>query len=539
MHPSFARSALRGAVALLIIAGGASPALAQPALSRDLPLTTLSQSGQSGIQSEQTRVLTTAAEFRAFFGPNGSVPMPNMANVDVLVAAYGPKSAGYGISITKATLMTGGFTGGHCFIDVQKSAPLPGMMYPAVMTSPAHIVSVPKGAIAYHWNVLAPVAGFETLDLAIHDPLPQTSERLELQASGDCVLYRSSPTARYAPLPGVATPAELRAVQAAFRGADVATLPADIVDPRAYFVAPPRLTLTSTLQGGAVHTTEANVGAYEPYEARVTPLVDALRAITRRLLAPATFERISMVWSGGLVPWSQELVIEQDGTTVYTRAGLFGNPSSYWNGRATAAELRALVDAVDAGDLRSLPGTIDDPTPVMDVPSLHIVATLGGTDTTIHLTKAGFYDAFEARLKPVVDAATAISERLVQQGDQTFTATVRRSGSRLFLNGTEVRAGEPTAPVLAAHVGKSVVVTGRFYTTSAGRQLVDVKSLGGTTTANLNLRQRATTSSPVLRVLPRGTTVKISSVSPWGDWYFVQAGADSGWVAARYLKVAQ
>ncbi len=533
------RRSMGGLFAAVLIISGASPALAQPALSRDLPLTTLSQSGQSGIQSEQTKVLKTAAEFRAFFGPNGSVVMPNMANVDVLVAAYGPKSAGYGISITKATLMTGGFTGGHCFVDVQKSGPIPGMMYPAVMTSPAHIVSVPKGAIAYHWNVMAPIAGFETLDLAIHDPLPQTSQRLELQASGDCVLYQSSPTARYAPLPGVATAAELRAVQAAFRAADVATLPADIFDPRAYFVAPARMTLTSTLQGGAVHTTEANLGAYEPYEARVTPLVDAIRAITTRLLAPATFERISMVWSGGLAPWSQELVIEEDGTTVFTRTGLFGNPSSYWNGRATAAELTALTDAISAGDLRSLPGTIDDPVLVMDVPSLHIVATLGGTDTTIHLTKAGFYDTFEARLKPVVDAATAISERLVQQGDQTFTATVRRSGSRYSLNGTEVRAGEPTAQVLSANVGKTIVVTGRFYTTSAGRQLVDVQSIQGATTANLNLRQRSTTTSPVLRVLPRGTTVKITSVNYWGDWYFVQAGADSGWVSARYVKVAQ
>lgn len=54
-----------------------------------------------------------------------------------------------------------------------------------------------------------------------------------------------------------------------------------------------------------------------------------------------------------------------------------------------------------------------------------------------------------------------------------------------------------------------------------------------TTTANLNLRVGAGTALPVLQVIPKGATVKIS-----GDpWYQVIYDGDAGWVSGKFLDL--
>ena len=55
------------------------------------------------------------------------------------------------------------------------------------------------------------------------------------------------------------------------------------------------------------------------------------------------------------------------------------------------------------------------------------------------------------------------------------------------------------------------------------------------TTANVNLRSGPDTAHPVIRVLPKGTTVIAARAAPDGTFYDVRAGADEGWVHGAYL----
>ena len=133
----------------LVALVGMSPAMAQPALSQDLAITDYAKASYSGVDTPTTKVLKTETEFRTFMATT-SLPPPiqpriDFATHDVLVAAMGTKpSSGYDIEIVKVTLMTGGFTGGHAFVEVRETAPS-GMAL-TVLTTPIHIVTVPKGA---------------------------------------------------------------------------------------------------------------------------------------------------------------------------------------------------------------------------------------------------------------------------------------------------------------------------------------------------------------------------------------------------------
>ena len=523
-----------------------APAAAQPVppqpLSQDLQLITLHQSQHSGFDTPRTAVIKNMADLRAYFaGSNvdlGPQPRVDFVNEDVLVAATGTRpTGGYSVAITKVTLMTGGFTGGHAFVEVTETTPAPGSIVTMALTSPIHVVRVPKGAIAYHWNVVPPrPAGFEALDLTRNVPITQYNETVHLEASGLVTLSRSSPTARYAQLTGQATADELRAVQAAFAAADVATLPGFIPDPRLFIMAPENYSLVSTLPGGVSHTTGANVGWYTPYEARFEPLLNALRAIGDRLLANASFERVTLRWSGGFAAFSDEVTVHSDGTAVVNRTGFVAGAGGYWSGQATPAELTALLDAVSAADLPGLPDRIDDSVQIMDIPSLTIVGAFGGVEHTTVVMEAGFYDVYQARLEPVVAAVRAISERLILQGERTFTGEVRRSGAYLFVAGHRVTWNEPLARLLARNAGRTVTVKGRLVT-RWGIQWLDVATVQATTTANLNLRTQPRYGAPVMRVLPRGTVVQVKEPSSGGSWMLVQEGQDSGWVFASYLRV--
>ena len=57
-----------------------------------------------------------------------------------------------------------------------------------------------------------------------------------------------------------------------------------------------------------------------------------------------------------------------------------------------------------------------------------------------------------------------------------------------------------------------------------------------TTTANLNLRTKASTSSAIVTTIPKGKTV--TYVSKSGSWYKVKYGSKSGYVSSKYIKAS-
>jgi hypothetical protein len=544
------------AVALALFAAAVG-AQAQPApQSRDLPITTMDSSALSGLAQPERLVIQSMADLRAFYART-SLTLPAQPHVDfstedVLVAAMGTKATGgFGIRITKATAMTGGFTGGNCFVEVTETTPAPGTMVNMMVTSPIHVVRVPKGG-AYHFTTVAPTPtvgpanALGSLDMTIADGFRGTSENLVLDHLGAVTLYRSSPTARYAPVTGTATAAEMQAVNAAFARADVATLPAVIPDPLMYIVQPPSLKLTSIIGPrtpaytgvSRTFTTSATLGYYGASQARLEPLVAALRAISTRLQGPA-FGGVHLTYSGGFILYNDDINVASDGTVTIVRNAAHMNPTLFFNGQATAAELQAISDATVAADVPSLPARIDDPHPIMDIPSLTIVATISGADTTVVVSKAGFYGTYEPRVRPMVDAVRAVYDRIVTNAPQSMTGLVTRTNGHTFVGSNEVPASDTLHRLIYAARGRTITILAHFYTLG-GRQVLDVASVKGTTTpTNLNLRIGASASSSVVRTLARGTEVQISEVNPAGTWFKVSALGLDGWVSAQYVHVGQ
>ena len=545
MRRSFTLSALL-AFAPLALPGLALPGLAlgqplppgQP-LSQDLQLVTLHHSAHSGIATPRTAVIDDMAALRAFFAGTsvdlGPQPRVDFSTEQVLVAAMGTQpTGGYGIEITRVTLMNGGFTGGRAFVEVSERRPAPGQFVTMALTSPIHVVRVPRGAIAYHFTTVQG-PGFESLELLLEHPLTHSSERLVLGADGAAQLLRASPTARYAPLNGFASAAELRAVSAAFAQADVASLPGSIPDPRVFIVAPDTVTISSTLPGGQAHATSANLGWYTPYEARFQPLMAALQAIADRLLATPQLDALTFDWSGGFSLYDEAVTIGADGSVVVNRTGRL---TSYHSGRAEPAQLQALLDAVAAADLASLPTTIDDPLQVTDVPGLTIVASFGGSDVTINVAEAGLYDVYTPRLQPVEDAVRAIADHVVATGQLVVTGEVQIDAARrLFVGAHRVYWSAPLAQLIAAQVGKTIRATGTTASSATGPRLHVESITGAAARAPLFLRSQPRWSAGLLTVLPRGSEVEVLRAS--NGWLLVRSGQQTGWAASGYVQLAR
>jgi hypothetical protein len=533
MHRS--RTVLAALAMTLLGAGAAS------AQSRDLQIIDMNTTTHSGIDTPQTRVITSMTDLRAFVSGTsidlGVQPRVDFTTEDVLVACAGTKpNPGYGIAITKVTLMTSGFTGGHAFVTVTESRPQPGMMYPMVIVTPVHLVRVPKGAIAYHFTT-APTAPFTSLDLNVQSPAFGTSEQVVLQGDGRAQLLRSSPTARYAPVDGRATAAELQAVTDAFTAARVSTLPRTIADPNTYIVAPTGITLTSTV-GQQSYTLGASLGIYGAYDARVRPLVDALRAIGRRLMGG--FDQLHVAFTNGFAPWDQEVTIGNDGTVVVLRRARFSNPDQYFNGTASAADMDALRAAIANADMATLPATIDDPVLVMDVPQARWVTTLGGTDYTTVVTKSGFYGSYDARMKPLGEAVDTIVGKLVNPGASYITGKVTLSSrGYLYLDRHYIPWSDPMSGIVYRGVNKQVTVKATVQGSGSRTSLV-LEAVVGTTTANLNMRVAPRTgNSRVIQIVPRGTQVDITALSRDRRWFNGVWSGEAGWMSSSYIRIGQ
>lgn len=117
----------------------------------------------------------------------------------------------------------------------------------------------------------------------------QYSVATTVLANGAVEILQSSPTARYAPVTGTATAAELAALETAIANGDLATVPNTIPDPNVYIVAPTgvRLNVESQNPRNRVNV-GSTLGIYGQWDAQVRPVVDALGAIQERLLAGPT-----------------------------------------------------------------------------------------------------------------------------------------------------------------------------------------------------------------------------------------------------------
>jgi hypothetical protein len=117
----------------------------------------------------------------------------------------------------------------------------------------------------------------------------QYTATTRIAANGSVEVLQSSPTARYAPVTGQATAAELQALTQAITSANLATIPAQIPDPNTYIVAPTSVVLdvVSTIPAND-NTISASLGVYGQWAPRLSPVVAAVQTIQERLLAGPT-----------------------------------------------------------------------------------------------------------------------------------------------------------------------------------------------------------------------------------------------------------
>ena len=114
--------------------------VAQAAVS--VPFTSIGQGTRSGIQDARAVVVRSAAEWRTLWKEHDTAPPPDVdfSQVIVLGVFQGTKpSAGFSIQITSVTAK-----GTSAVVEVVEGKPRPGMMTAQVLTSPFHLVTVPR-----------------------------------------------------------------------------------------------------------------------------------------------------------------------------------------------------------------------------------------------------------------------------------------------------------------------------------------------------------------------------------------------------------
>jgi uncharacterized membrane protein len=114
-------------------------------------LTTIAQGDASRVLEPRRIVARTDDEWRALWaihaGPDADTPALDMARVIVAAAFAGEKpSAGYALEIARADTTAGGVD-----LVVLERQPGPGAAFAQIITSPFHIVAVPKGGGEVTW----------------------------------------------------------------------------------------------------------------------------------------------------------------------------------------------------------------------------------------------------------------------------------------------------------------------------------------------------------------------------------------------------
>jgi uncharacterized membrane protein len=114
-------------------------------------LTTIARGEASRISEPRRVVARTPSEWQALWavhaGPGSDPPSVDLGSVTIAAAFAGEKpSAGHAIEITAAD------GGGRVMLFVEEDGPGPGSAAAAVLTSPFHVVAVPKSAGDLAWG---------------------------------------------------------------------------------------------------------------------------------------------------------------------------------------------------------------------------------------------------------------------------------------------------------------------------------------------------------------------------------------------------
>jgi hypothetical protein len=372
------------------------------------------------------------------------------------------------------------------------------------------------------------------------------SKSLTVDANGKARLQKSSPTAKFAPIDGQATPAELKALKDAFSAANVRALDGKNVSDHAVPDAP-TFTVRSRV-GNDDLSFNGNVARIDPaLAARVEPLVDALQAIARRLESPAPiakFEKLELT--------SQGMVIEPSDTTiellpngmavVEEKFRTIGPMNKKVTGRANAIELRGVIDAFKNADVTTLPSDIPDPRVFIMAPGRYTLESrVDGVDYSTGANR-GYYQPFESRFLPLVKALERIRDRLLTEGEvrtlNGFVAVSPDGSVRISENKSSVWevTNEPFRSLLKSLEGQYVVAKAKVHPVMFGGT-AEVLSLQAKATRNLKVRAQPSANSSKIGTIEKGDKVTVTGTG--NSWYYEVRinGTQKGYALRSGLKL--
>jgi hypothetical protein len=116
--------------------------LAQAAAPAPVPFTSVAQGTRSGIQDARAVAVRSPAEWRTLWKEHTTEPPPDVdfSRHIVLGVFLGTRpTAGFSVQITSVTAK-----GSSAVVEVVEGKPRPGVMTAQVITSPFHLVTVPR-----------------------------------------------------------------------------------------------------------------------------------------------------------------------------------------------------------------------------------------------------------------------------------------------------------------------------------------------------------------------------------------------------------
>jgi hypothetical protein len=446
------------------------------AAAQDVPFETIARGAHGGYGPPANHVVRSQAELQStgvdkLLPPGTSIDFSKDMLLAVLMGTK--NTGGYSVEVTKIerkqmmTILPVPAPPPTYYLEVQADhrSPPPGSIVTMALTSPYHVVKVRKTSERVDFVASAPA--FTSVQRNVR--WPGGISNISIAADGAVHTVTGQITHHANIVDGAATVQELRALSDALRAADFASIPADIT-PSSIPVGGRLYTLT--VDGATPHAVRAAWGLEGAYAARLRLVHDAIDAIFQRVITPpAPFSVLTFDLTKGLTSHGASLFLMQDGSATVQRT----QPNALIapvHGQLTAAELDAVRTAVKDARLASIPESL--PTPIHIVAGDTFTVEVASDDAALAgktRGEPGYLQQYDARLRPLLDACTAIIDRIAPEAPQVEEAKgiVRVSGNSvsLFESAQRIyRLSGPAKALAAKFPGKTVKVEGKTLSVS-------------------------------------------------------------------------
>lgn len=446
------------------------------AAAQDVPFETVARGAHGAFGAPANHVIRSQAELQStgvdrLLPPGTSIDFSQDTLIAVLMGTK--NTGGYSVEVTKIerkqmmTILPVPGPPPTYYLEVQADhrSPPPGSIVTMALTSPFHVVKVRRTTERVDFVAAAPA--FASVERNVRNPVGIS--RISIAADGSVHTVRGQQPYHATIVDGTATVQELRALGDALRAADFENIPPDIT-PASVPVGGSLFTIE--VDGATPHSVEGAVGHEGAYRSRLKLVNDAIDAIFQRVVTPpAPFSVLTFDSTKGLTSHGASLFLMQDGsaTVQRTRPNALIAPV---HGQATAAELDLVRDAVRGARLASIPTQL--PTPIHIVAGDTFRVEVASDDAALAGSTQGepqYLQQYDARLRPLIEACTAIIDRLAPEAPQVEEAKgiVRVSGNTvsLFESAQRIyRLSGPARAIAAKFPGKTVKVEGRTRSVS-------------------------------------------------------------------------